>query len=191
MRRLHTGSRRLAEVHGVPAKNARGDLPAILLTPDEDPTYGDMEPQSLAMTRSLGDFYMHTFGVTWRPEVISIDLEEVGDKLEHLTLILASDGVWDLWEYEDVFQSIIHPPVDATQGTDVAMSFFTRCVSRGAEMFEDTADNMTGMVVYLNPKGTKMLEGSADAKGGAAKGGGYKTPSGKRGGDDDPSRFSV
>ena len=104
-----------------------------------------------------------------------------------------SQGVWDLWEYEDVFQSIIHPPVDAMQGTDVAMSFFTRCVQRGAEMFEDTADNMTGMVVYLNPKGTKMLEASAGAKGGAPKDGGYKTPSAKsgKGGGDDPSRFSV
>ena len=80
----------MAEVHGVPAKNARGELPAILLTPDEDPTYGEMEPQSLAMTRSIGDFYMQTFGVTWRPEVISIDLEEVGDKLENLTLILGT-----------------------------------------------------------------------------------------------------
>ena len=75
---LHTGSRRTAEAYGVPAKNARGDLPAILLTPDEDPTYGEMEPQSLAMTRSIGDFYMHTFGVTPKPEVIETDLSEVG-----------------------------------------------------------------------------------------------------------------
>ena len=44
--------------------------------------------------------------MTWKPEVLSVDLSEVGAKLEHLTLILASDGVWDLWEYEDVFQSI-------------------------------------------------------------------------------------
>lgn len=51
---LHTGSRRVAEVHGVLAKNARGELPAIVLTPDEDPTYGEIEPQSLAMTRSIG-----------------------------------------------------------------------------------------------------------------------------------------
>ena len=127
----------------VPAKNARGDLPAILLTPDDDPTYGEMEPQSLAMTRSIGDFYMQTFGVTWRPEVISIDLEEVGQKLDHLTLVLASDGIWDLWEYEDVFQSISDPPEAAGQSTARAMGFFSRSVTRGAEMFDDTADNMT------------------------------------------------
>ena len=59
---MSTGAKRKAEVHGALAKNARGDLPAILLTPDEDPTYGEIEPQSLAMTRSIGDFYMQTFG---------------------------------------------------------------------------------------------------------------------------------
>ena len=46
-------SKRLAEVHGTPAKNARGDLPAILLTPENDEApFESMEPQSLAMTRS-------------------------------------------------------------------------------------------------------------------------------------------
>ena len=77
-------SKRLAEVHGTPAKNASGDLPAILLTPEED----GMEPQSLAMTRSIGDFYMHKFGVTWRPEVISVDLEEV--RASHMRVVAIS-----------------------------------------------------------------------------------------------------
>lgn len=35
----------------------------------------------------------------------------------------------------------------------MAEAFFRRSVSRGAEMFGDTADNMTGIVVYLNTKG--------------------------------------
>ena len=185
---LHTGSRRLAEVHGVPAKNARGDLPAILLTPDEDPDFGEIEPQSLAMTRSIGDFYMQTFGVSWKPEVISIDLEEVGAKLEHLTLILASDGIWDLWEYEDVFQSISSPPDARGQPTEKAMAFFQRSVKRGAEMFDDTADNMTGMVVYLNSRGTNLVETPIRR----AMGGGKADGAAKKAEEDmDPSRFSV
>ena len=96
------------------------------------------------MTRSIGDFYMHTFGVTWKPEVISVDLAEQCAELENLTLILASDGIWDLWEYEDVFQAISAPPTAAGQSTDRAKAFFEKSVTRGAEMFEDTADNMTG-----------------------------------------------
>ena len=164
---LNTGSRRIAEVHGVPPKNARGELPMILLTPDEDKEYGDMEAQSLAMTRSIGDFYMHTFGVTWKPEVISVELEEVGEKLEHLTLILASDGIWDLYEYEDVFQGIASPPTAAGQNLESALTFFQKSVKVGEDMFDNTADNMTGIVVYFNPKGTKVIEAKPGAKGGS------------------------
>ena len=141
-----------------------------------------MEPQSLAMTRSLGDFYMHTFGVTWKPEVISIDLEEVGAKLEHLTLILASDGIWDLWEYEDVFQGITSPPAGKLQSTETAMAFFQKSVHQGTEMFDNTADNMTGMVVYLNPKGVKLAD-QPQAKASPA-------PKAKAR-EDDSSRFAV
>ena len=61
-----------AQVHDTPAKNVRGDLPTVILTPDDDET----EMHSLAMTRSIGDYFMQTFGVTWRPEVISVDLHE-------------------------------------------------------------------------------------------------------------------
>ena len=47
-------------------------------------------------------------------------------------------------------------------------------------MFDNTADNMTGMVVYLNPKGTKAIETPSAPK---------TKP--KTEGDNDPSRFSV
>ena len=151
---LDRKSKRLAEINGAFAKNARGDLPAVIVTPDSDPDYGGMEATQLAMTRSIGDFYHQTFGVSWKPEVISVDLADPGfASLEHLTLILCSDGVWDLWEYEQVFEAIVSPPERSVQSTDKAKAFFERCIVQGTEMFEDTADNMTGVVVYLNPKG--------------------------------------
>lgn len=85
------------------------------------------------MTRSIGDFYMHNFGISWKPEVISIDLAEVRpcsaplpppetpawrwlacsldtgraqvtSELSNLTLVICSDGVWDLWDHEEVLQ---------------------------------------------------------------------------------------
>ena len=240
-------------------------LPAILLTPDNDAKYGEMEPQSLAMTRSIGDFYLQvashgspspspsplpspspspslspssplplpllqTFGVTWKPDVQQIELADVASKLEHVTFILCSDGIWDLWEYatvphaaltqpsrsprphaapgltqpsrsprphaapgltqpsrraaalrryEDVFQSIVAPPAGGKQSTDVAKAFFNRSVTRGTEIFDDTADNMTGMVVYLNPRGTKLEGGTTVTQ---------QKPKSPEGGS---SRFSV
>ena len=104
-------------------------------------------------------------------------------ELENLTLILCSDGIWDLWEYEDVFQGIASPPTADGQSIDAAKAFFDKSVDRGAEMFEDTADNMTGIVVYLNPKGVPQSAARPLTE----------TPakSGSRAGGIDPSLFSV
>ena len=63
--------------------------------------------------------------------------------------------MWDLWETADVFARIVSPPRPMTgQSTAAARQFFTECVARGADIFGDSSDNMTGMVIYLNPKGT-------------------------------------
>ena len=41
--------------------------------------------------------------------------------------------MWDLWEYEDVFQGIVNPPSGGKQSTHVAKAFFNKSVERGAE----------------------------------------------------------
>lgn len=58
-----------------------------------------------------------------------------------------------------------------------------KSVARGEEMFEDTADNMTGVVVYLNTKGTKTLNAPSPRA----------TPARSKPAeeDNDPGRFSV
>lgn len=149
-----------------PPKNVRGDLPTILLSPSSDTAYPGLElPLTLAMTRAIGDFYMHTFGVTWQPEVKIWDLSSLlrnglpladgaqgtAFALEHITLVLASDGLWDLYANEDVFEAIIRHAGNVEQATAVAKAFFAASVQRGAEIFGSTADNMTGIVVYLHP----------------------------------------
>ncbi|KAL1514567.1 hypothetical protein AB1Y20_003661 [Prymnesium parvum] len=149
---LDVGARRLAEVHNTVAKNARGDLPTIILTPEEP----GFEQQSLAMTRSIGDFYLQRFGISWKPEVICVELAEVGSDLSNLTLVIASDGVWDLWHYEDVFEGVVqrYEP-DGLPDMSIPQEFFERSIERGIEMFDDTADNMTGIVVYFKDAGSK------------------------------------
>ena len=160
------------DVHGVPPKNTRGDLPALLVTPLTDTSFPNLElPLTLAMTRSLGDFYMHTFGVTWKPEVISIDLgtfmpaptaaggpRKRAGTLRHRTLILASDGIWDLYENDEAFRAIVEPPTRVGQSTRAASAFYDACITRGADLLGSSADNLTGIVVYLNPAGTPALE---------------------------------
>lgn len=79
------------------------------------------------MTRSIGDFYMQRFGISWRPEVISVDLNEVGADLANLTLVVCSDGVWDLWQYEEVFEVLLplHYVLYWTNPTNLAQTIAT------------------------------------------------------------------
>ena len=177
-----------ADVHGVPEKNVRGDLPALLVTPLSDDDFPELElPLTLAMTRSIGDFYMHTFGVTSKPEVRTIDLATFvpapaagstagvaprrgggASPLRDLTLILASDGIWDVFENEEVFRSIVEPPTHAGQSTRRARDFYDACIDKGTDLFESSADNLTGIVVYLNPAGTRALDEPVKRHAGAA-----------------------
>jgi serine/threonine protein phosphatase PrpC len=54
------------------------------------------------MTRSLGDFYAHHHGVTHEPELRTLTAPELRERrLDGPRLILASDGVWDLWTFEE------------------------------------------------------------------------------------------
>jgi serine/threonine protein phosphatase PrpC len=215
---LNDAAKEYAEELGAAPKNVAGELPTILLTATTDTMFPRLElPLTLAMTRSIGDFYLHTCGVTWRPQVVQIDLAHIvrrgldgcglpsntatidveraggggeaaggGDSadnpalsgsqpLDHLTLILASDGVWDLYEKHDVFRQIVCPPTAAGQPSAAAHDFFAASVELGAEIFGSSSDNMTGIVVYLNPPGTTMQErgeerrGTADGRGDGAQ----------------------
>lgn len=71
--------------------------------------------------------------------------------MQNLTLLLASDGVWDLWEYGDAFEAAVQPGDPEAVGARGA-NFFRTSLQKGAEMFAETADNMTGIVVYFSPR---------------------------------------
>ena len=91
--------------------------------------------------------------MTWLPEVISVDLHEVGAELCDLTLILASDGIWDLWLFEEAFDAIMRPAgpgPSRTQPGEEVDTFFQESLKRGVDTFGDDADNMTGIVVYFS-----------------------------------------
>lgn len=51
----------------------------------------------LAMSRSLGDNVATSVGVTWEPEILEFDLDS-NDKF----MVIASDGVWEFIENEEV-----------------------------------------------------------------------------------------
>eukprot|EP01083_Nonionella_stella_P080958 222707_1 len=75
-----------------------------------DPAVYAVTPQSvyidttcIAMTRALGDFYAHQFGVTAEPDV---SVRVLAAAHSH-TILIGSDGVWDCWRY-DKFSEFVH-----------------------------------------------------------------------------------
>jgi serine/threonine protein phosphatase PrpC len=75
-----------------------------------------------------------------------------------LCVVLATDGVWDNWLYADVSRFVL----DATclkavsEGDDgaqrVALSFMQRNAHFSKKNFGRSADNATGIVMYLQRK---------------------------------------
>ena len=124
----------LADEHSVMIKNSRDDRFTLLMIPEETvavpaaaPGGGPgggacgggpsgastvVEEQAITMTRSIGDFYAHAHGVVWEPEVRTLQLGGLAEKRwRQSLLLLASDGVWDLWGYDEVAQELVSPQV--------------------------------------------------------------------------------
>jgi serine/threonine protein phosphatase PrpC len=51
----------------------------------------------IAMTRALGDFYAHQFGLSAEP---SIKFKEIPADMD-VCILVGSDGIWDCWKYEE------------------------------------------------------------------------------------------
>ena len=64
---------------------------------------------SFAMTRSIGDFFAHLYGLTHRPAIRVHRLPAGASGL----VVLASDGVWDCWQYQ-TFADKVYATVEAS-----------------------------------------------------------------------------
>eukprot|EP00316_Scyphosphaera_apsteinii_P000643 CAMPEP_0119312380 /NCGR_PEP_ID=MMETSP1333-20130426/26209_1 /TAXON_ID=418940 /ORGANISM="Scyphosphaera apsteinii, Strain RCC1455" /LENGTH=555 /DNA_ID=CAMNT_0007316991 /DNA_START=1 /DNA_END=1668 /DNA_ORIENTATION=+ len=130
-----------------------------------------IDEQTIAMTRSLGDSYAHHFGLSHEPEVRELLLT---DLLHHrewraCMLMLASDGVWDLWKFDEVGDRLL-PPVSCryngvnndaqpacvswtapTMLESAVRQFCEYNRAKGEDFFGETADNFTGVLVDLAP----------------------------------------
>lgn len=114
----------------------------------------------LTVTRSLGDVYMHSFGVSPEPEVHVLDLHEPargsaasasrgraappGSAAEsEVAIVLGTDGMWDLWTHEHV--------ADALWACD-GRAFDAFCEATRAEgerKFGEASDNITTVVIRV------------------------------------------
>lgn len=80
--------------------------------------------------------------------------DEVADST--LCLVLATDGVWDNWLYEDVNKFVMDPSCLGAVGAAadgakrVTISFMQRNALYAKRNFGTNADNATGIVLYIS-----------------------------------------
>ena len=158
-----------ADALGCGLKTERGDRASVVMTPED----GQFSQMMLGVTRSIGDFYHQEYGVTWEPEVVVKDLahecEAAGAAAA--VLIVASDGVWDHWPFDESIDALAvkggglpgaHPITDRQR----VHTFFEQTRLKGEEAFGDGADNLTGIVAILpHPKllGSDPADESSDS----------------------------
>lgn len=161
-----------ADAHECNVKNARGDLFTIITVPEEEVTLPPLpattagadartavvREQAITVTRSLGDFYAHHHGVSCEPELRSLELVALKARgLLAPRLVLASDGLWDLWTFAEVARQL-----NAGGGLGECTSALGEATrARGAEYFGEAADNLTGVVIDLQHYLGEIREGEA------------------------------
>ena len=145
---------------GIGYKSTRGDRATAIVVPETE-RYGQ---QKLGMTRSLGDFYMQHHGCTYEPAVSCIDLFDLVAQLSQVTLILASDGLWDVWNYKDVLKYPLRAApsggggggdfstalLDATELAGHMDDLMSETRAESFELFEESADNITAVCVAFD-----------------------------------------
>ena len=79
-----------------------------------------------------------------------------GGSIPLVCLVLASDGVWDNWSYDDVAKFVLDPScvgailADGSGAKRVALSFMTRNATYAKRNFGNQADNATGIILYIS-----------------------------------------
>jgi serine/threonine protein phosphatase PrpC len=80
-----------------------------------------------------------------------------GEAMPIVCLVLASDGVWDNWTYEDVTRFMMDASclgavrVGADGAHRVTLSFMQRNALYAKRNFGSQADNATGIIMYISP----------------------------------------
>lgn len=90
----------------------------------------------VAMTRALGDFYLHNFGMTCEPN-ISIDYHS------NIFLFVGSDGIWDGIKTRDIPQKIFKYVNANTSFKDTMKKFYDDALQECKTFFNNNIDDIT------------------------------------------------
>merc|ERR1712129_304531 len=105
----------------------------------------------IAMTRSLGDFYAHQFGLSNVPSV-TFDELEIADN-EYIVTV-GSDGIWDCWKWDD-FSDYVNGVMTKYKSKldNVCKTVLKHTVQRAKACFgEGSYDDASLICVALRPQ---------------------------------------
>ncbi|RHY45771.1 hypothetical protein DYB26_002459 [Aphanomyces astaci] len=133
-------------------KNVRQEWASLCCTPAKAKYH-----ESLAFTRSLGDFYIHSFGLTHQPDVIQVDVAALMRQEAWTTVlvVVGSDGIWDAWDYAAFNQVLWKAMADHKSALPlVADDVMQQNKQVSAQVFGPAVDNMTLVVCSLTMNGS-------------------------------------
>ena len=135
-------------------KNVRKEYGIVAKTPLTEPNR-----IGLSMTRALGNFKLNCYGISHLPEVRCIKLCDImssHSSLMPLCIVLATDGVWDNWKFEDVKDCVLNDNclkdlTESSNGAQIATETFMEINnSYGEKNFGTSADNATCILIYIS-----------------------------------------
>lgn len=130
-------------------KNIRKEHATVVSSPEGSPYV-----TSLAMTRSLGNFYLQKYGVSPIPTIKYVNVSDIFKESPIFSLLIASDGVWDNWSYETISKFILNEDYlskinDVDISHEVCNSLIAENDKLGRKHFDTSRDNATAIVVYF------------------------------------------
>jgi serine/threonine protein phosphatase PrpC len=149
-------------------KNVRKEYGIIARTPLSEPN-----KIGLSMTRALGDFKLNCYGISHLPEIRCIKLRDIMESQKELSslitktetepknlyplcIVLATDGVWDNWKFEDVKDCVMNDSclkvlTESSNGAQLATeSLMEINNSYGEKNFGTNTDNATCILIYIS-----------------------------------------
>jgi len=99
----------------------------------------------IAVTRAFGNHDKQPYGLTYQP---TTDIWQLPSPGETLSIVIASDGFWDVVQYEAVGVILRQPDLIGNAEAAVA-ALMTFGLAEGSKHFGSTADNITVMVLYV------------------------------------------
>ena len=97
----------------------------------------------IAVTRSLGDFYAIQFGLGSIPDITVRELDLSTD----FFLVVASDGVWDVWAYKDFARMLLRTREESEQ--EIAEGIIQHSNRRSRAYFGSNTDDASVAVIRV------------------------------------------